>query len=702
MADLLPIATGTVDCRLVVATNDSTDPDVSFDTVAPQGFVYLTPRRNAFPAQGEPAIVVPDLISLAVNADGWATMPTELGEPTAQAVIDLPVAEGMTWQVSFDLWLPAYPWQFDTKKNRLRLDPFDVPVTAGQHTHIADYLPLGVDPSKGTVWVKGDRGAGISGAVEVDGALILETEDGDLLDPVPLPPSSVPGPASDLSIGAVTAGTSESDFDASITGAAPDFKLNLKLPRGLKGNNGAGIPAGGTTGQVPARTSDGGSSWANVKDLIPEATTTASGLLSAADKTALNAAASKSYVDAQDAANLAAAKAYADAYHPPHQKNLPAGITDRPGTFDPATSVYTPDSFRGASARGALEGSKAGAALASVIKAGAAVDRVTTSQIVYLGDSEVVGTGATVGTQDAAAQAMSQLRAAGYAMSDGVIMCHDNNKDDGITNRDSRLAMTGTWTAAGIKSDPTKLDYQFHVTSKVSGSTLTFSFAQACVQIDLYIFGNSAAFTYQVDAGTAVTHTPNGQQGLEIVKIGNLSNAAHTLKVTTTGTANVYVLGARGLTSYSCEISKIGFWGALTPAALPRTWWSSPELLKATQPQAIVLQFGTNEALKSSYTVDQYKGLMLAAITALRSTVPGAAIYLVSSFQPNVTDTVWTTWRNAQYDIADIAGIRLGDCVAKVGNRTTATAAGLYSDATHPNAAGYAKQGELLRQMLVL
>ena len=471
--------------------------------------------------------------------------------------------------------------------------------------------------------------------------------------------------------------------------------------KGPAGPPGPGIPDGGAAGQVPARTADGGTEWRGVASLTPSATPTTAGLLSGADKARLDALPTTATVDSKDSATLSAAKAYTDAYHPPRQKNLPAGITDRPGTLDAATSVYTPDSFRGRSAREAIEGSKAGATLSSVINASAA-DRVTTCQIVYLGDSEVVGTGATVGSQDAAAQAMSQLRSAGYAMSDGVIICHDNNKDDGIANRDSRLTMTGTWTTAGIKSDPTKLDYQFHITSKVNGSTLTFSFAQACTQIDLYIFGNSASFTYQVDAGAVVTHTPGGQAGLEIVKIGNLSNAAHTLKVPTTSTANVYMLGARGLTPYSSEISKVGFWGAIAPAALPRTWWSATELLKATQPQAIVLQFGTNEALRSSYTVDQYKVLMLAAIANFRSTVPGAAIYLMSSFQPNVTDAVWTTWRNAQYDVADIAGIRLGDCVAKVGNRTTATAAGLYSDATHPNAAGYAKQGELLRQMLLL
>ena len=287
-------------------------------------------------------------------------------------------------------------------------------------------------------------------------------------------------------------------------------------------------------------------------------------------------------------------------------------------------------------------------------------------------------------------------------MADGIIICHDNNKDAGLVNRDTRLAMTGTWTVAGIKTNPTTQDYQYHIASKVSGSTLTFSFNQPTTRIDLYVFGNTAAFNYQVDAGTATTYTPSGVSQVEVISITGLSSAVHTLKVTTTSTATVYVLGARGCSAYSSEISKVGFWGAFSPAGLPRTWWNSHELLATIKPDAVVLQYGTNEALKGGYTTEQYKWLMLSAIQALRKRIPGVSLYLMSSFQPNVTDTVWTTWRNAQYDIADIAGIRLGDCVAKVGNRTTATAAGLYSDATHPNAAGYAKQGELLKDMLLM
>lgn len=61
--------------------------------------------------------------------------------------------------------------------------------------------------------------------------------------------------------------------------------------------------------------------------------------------------------------------------------------------------------------------------------------------------------------------------------------------------------------------------------------------------------------------------------------------------------------------------------------------------------------------------------------------------------------SVWTTWRNAQYDVADENGILLGDIVGKIGSKTANSS--LYADATHPNSAGYTKQAEVLKDLLL-
>lgn len=380
-------------------------------------------------------------------------------------------------------------------------------------------------------------------------------------------------------------------------------------------------------------------------------------------------------------------------------KNLPAGITDRPGTFNGTTHVYWPDSLRPESSKLILEAARQGAALNTLIGA-AGSDKVTNTQVIYMGDSEVVGTGAVVGREDAAAQAMSLLSSAGWITPDGLIMAYDNNKDNGITNGDARRTLTGTWSVGGIKGNAAKMDYQYHLSTNVAGSTIKFDFDRAGTAIEIYHFRNSAAFTYSVDGGAAKTFTPSGVSQAEVLTISGLSNAAHEVTVThVSGT--IYILGGRSFAPNSMEISKVGFWGARAVAGLPRTWWNMPAVFARLQPDAIVLQYGTNEALHGGYTVDQYKGLMAGVIHFLRKAVPDAPIMLISSFQPNVTDAVWTQWRNAQYDVADQNGILLGDCVSKVGSRSVATALGLYSDATHPNKAGYAKQAELLRDLLL-
>lgn len=273
--DIPGIPTGYVEARLAVTTNDGSDDDARFDTIAPSGTVYLKPRRNAFTA--ESTIVLPDTMSLPLDSDGYATVPDGDGNPTDERRIELPAVEEMTWTASFDLTIPPYPWQSSTEENILRIKPFDIPVEKGKTTQIGDYLPLGVDPSTGATWIKGDKGDSISSAErEGDSTLVLILDTGERLPGVELPASDVagpPGPSTTLTVGEVTTGEAGSDAEVTITGESPDQKVSFVLPRGDKGDkgdDGAGIPKGGEAGQVPIRTEDGGSEWASPHEMIDE------------------------------------------------------------------------------------------------------------------------------------------------------------------------------------------------------------------------------------------------------------------------------------------------------------------------------------------------------------------------------------------------------------------------------------------------
>lgn len=343
-----------------------------------------------------------------------------------------------------------------------------------------------------------------------------------------------------------------------------------------------------------------------------------------------------------------------------------------------------------------IEGSKGAYEADSLIQADQNHE-VADTMVAYMGDSEVVGTGATVGSNDAAAQAGGILSKAGFPVTDGVIMCYDHNKGDGIKNTDSRMTTTGTWTVGGLVQRP-PLDYQYHIAAKASGASIKFSFSKPCTRFELYVFGNSGPYTYSVDGGSAVEGKPNGNSELEVISIPAGAMGKHTLTVTVSSKKTVYVMGARAFHWASVEVSKIGFWGARAVAGLPRTWWNIPEWFKAVKPEALILQYGTNEALHGGYTTAQYKGMMSKVVRTARQASPGIDIYMMSSIQPNVSDSTWDTWRNAQYDVADENGIRLADMTAKVGHKSEAS--GLYSDATHPNVTGYGHQAELVANLI--
>src|SRR5699024_285428 len=98
------------------------------------------------------------------------------------------------------------------------------------------------------------------------------------------------------------------------------------------------------------------------------------------------------------------------------------------------------------------------------------------------------------------------------------------------------------------------------------------------------------------------------------------------------------------------------------------------------------------------YTTAQYKGMMSKVVRTARQASPGIDIYMMSSIQPNVSDSTWDTWRHAQYDVADENGIRLAHMTATVGHKSEAS--DHYSDATHPNVTGYGHQAELVANLI--
>ena len=73
-------------------------------------------------------------------------------------------------------------------------------------------------------------------------------------------PEGDTGATPQLSVGTVTTGNPGTEVQVTLTGTAESPVLNLTIPKGTTGDTGAGVPAGGTAGQLIAKT-ESGAEW---------------------------------------------------------------------------------------------------------------------------------------------------------------------------------------------------------------------------------------------------------------------------------------------------------------------------------------------------------------------------------------------------------------------------------------------------------
>ena len=137
----------------------------------------------------------------------------------------------------------------------------NVPMTTDQTTRVIE----AISPTAEVTRVEGGAKITITdknGTTEAtinDGQDGTDGEKGDQGDPGPMP---------DFSIGNVSTGAPGSDASVTITGTPAEPYLNFTIPRGDKGEDGGGIPSGGTTGQFlkKASTTDFDVEWDSVPD----------------------------------------------------------------------------------------------------------------------------------------------------------------------------------------------------------------------------------------------------------------------------------------------------------------------------------------------------------------------------------------------------------------------------------------------------
>lgn len=238
----------------------------------------------------------------------------------------------------------------------------------------------------------------------------------------------------------------------------------------------------------------------------------------------------------------------------------------------------------------------------------------------------------------------------------------------------------GTWTN----------NNEYRSTS-ASGAQALFTSDLAGTTADVWYFGTSGGFTVSIDGAAAVTVTPAGGLTVQRYTVTGLSNATHTVRVTTTSTSPVYLIaanvsGASGLIVH--DIARYGSYasqndaGSWTPTGGVSIYTSRAGCLPTT-PDVVWIALGVNDYQVVGITDPT---IATAAISGIAGRFPSSDVILVAQYQP-ATNSNWPDYVTALHDLADSLDVPLLDMYDRSGGTTVATANGLMGDTVHPNSA---------------
>lgn len=214
------IPTGLVTGQFYFVSADLADANTDPEMEAVTGVIRFTSSAPVLRMPAYQATLVPLRFDAKLNAKGELV---SADDPSVGVKLPATDSESInptdfTWQVDFLL-------SKATNGHTIKIPGFAIKVPEGETTDLTEVMPIAVSP--GVQIIQGAPGRrGPEGAA-----------------------STVPGPANKLTIGTVTKADTPS---ATITGTAPAQVLNLALPKGD-----TGVPAGGTSGQLVRKTSNG-------------------------------------------------------------------------------------------------------------------------------------------------------------------------------------------------------------------------------------------------------------------------------------------------------------------------------------------------------------------------------------------------------------------------------------------------------------
>lgn len=321
---------------------------------------------------------------------------------------------------------------------------------------------------------------------------------------------------------------------------------------------------------------------------------------------------------------------------PTNQANLPAGtkitgsaVETRGARFDAATSIYN---AKGTNTRR--------------LRTAAALARLDQGlfRVGFMGDSVTAGHGVTRGVHDPVTLLLQRYQRMGYRV--GELVHFYSNRPE------PRITYTGTWFDQG-QDVPWKR-------TNTAGST--FSYTGTGRYIELVASNQSVNFTYSVDGAAAVTVTTTGAATYNVLTIDAITDATHTIVVTTTGTGIFYAVGMRPATGIVLE--NAGISGATTSNFLA-AFGGANVMTDATyyDLDAVVVELGAND-MYGNVTPAVYKTKLIQILNKI--TASGATPLIAVTHTPNA-NTGWNPYIMTQYQVADELDVPLLDLSDRMG-----------------------------------
>lgn len=266
-------------------------------------------------------------------------------------------------------------------------------------------------------------------------------------------------------------------------------------------------------------------------------------------------------------------------------------------------------------------------------------------------------------------------------------------------------ALSDRWTSTG----PLNLGLWAGMISMGAGSTVTYTSQVPGTGVDLFFGDVSAAFTYQVDGGSAIpVPTAAGLNGVRKISVTGLANTIHTVKVNA-ATNYVYPIGASTTATSGVVMHNLAHGGARAASGnVVQNWADATSVgIKAIKkgafdtlgvtPDLVVIGLGANDIY-----VGDSPATALAGITAIRNWYPTANVVLTQSAEISGTNqTNWNAYRDGKYQLAETLDCPLIDWSDRLGPYAEFFAAGVLGPdsihAIHGQASEFGRQfGRLL------